>query len=96
MLRAEAEGFVKTNVGIDKEEAIDFIEKAIIKSNNESSEQIALPSKTAIKGFWNLPFLMKHCRKLKKKQIRKRLRSFLKTWDSCYWPHLWAKKEFWP
>lgn len=42
MLRAEAEGFVKTNVGIDKEEAIGFIEKAIIKSNNESSEQITL------------------------------------------------------
>ncbi|PWN71875.1 RNA-binding transcriptional accessory protein [Chryseobacterium phosphatilyticum] len=42
MLRAEAEGFVKTNVGVDKEEAIGFIEKAIIKSNNESSEQIAL------------------------------------------------------
>lgn len=45
MLRAESEGFVKTNVEIDKEEAIDFIEKAIIKSNNESSEQIALAIK---------------------------------------------------
>lgn len=49
MLRAEAEGFVKTNVGIDKEEAIDFIEKAIIKSNNESSEQIALTIKDSYK-----------------------------------------------
>lgn len=49
MLRAEAEGFVKTNVGIDKEEAIDFIEKAIIKSNNESSEQIALAIKDSYK-----------------------------------------------
>lgn len=49
MLRAEAEGFVKKNVGIDKEEAIDFIEKAIIKSNNESSEQIALAIKDSYK-----------------------------------------------
>ncbi|BFO68373.1 Tex family protein [Chryseobacterium sp. KCF3-3] len=49
MLRAETEGFVKTNVGIDKDEAIDFIEKAIIKSNNESSEQIALAIKDSYK-----------------------------------------------
>lgn len=49
MLRAEAEGFVKTNVGIDKEEAIDFIEKAIIKSNNDSSDQIALAIKDSYK-----------------------------------------------
>ncbi|MCQ9638340.1 RNA-binding transcriptional accessory protein [Chryseobacterium sp. WG14] len=49
MLRAETEGFVKTNVGIDKEEAIDFIEKAVIKTNNESSEQIALAIKDGYK-----------------------------------------------
>ena len=49
MLRAESEGFVKTNVEIDKEEAIDFIEKAIIKSNNESSEQISLAIKDSYK-----------------------------------------------
>lgn len=49
MLRAEAEGFVKTNIGIDKDEAIEFIEKAIIKSNNESAEQIALAIKDSYK-----------------------------------------------
>ncbi|KMQ64818.1 RNA-binding protein [Chryseobacterium angstadtii] len=49
MLRAESEGFVKVNIGIDKEEAIDFIEKAIIKSNNESSEQIAIAIKDSYK-----------------------------------------------
>lgn len=49
MLRAESEGFVKTNVEIDKEEAIEFIEKAIIKSNNEASEQIALAIKDSYK-----------------------------------------------
>lgn len=49
MLRAESEGFVKTNVGIDKEEAIDFIENAIIKSNNETSEQISLAVKDSYK-----------------------------------------------
>jgi uncharacterized protein len=49
MLRAETEGFVKTNIGIDKEEAIDFIENAIIKSNNESAEQISLAIKDSYK-----------------------------------------------
>lgn len=49
MLRAESEGFVKTNVGIDKEEAIEFIEKAIIKSSNEASEQISLAIKDSYK-----------------------------------------------
>lgn len=49
MLRAESEGFVKTNVGIDKEEAIDFIENAIIKSNNETAEQISLAIKDSYK-----------------------------------------------
>ncbi|HCR77057.1 MAG TPA: RNA-binding transcriptional accessory protein [Chryseobacterium sp.] len=49
MLRAESEGFVKTNIGIDKEEAIDFIENAIIKSNNETSEQISLAIKDSYK-----------------------------------------------
>lgn len=49
MLRAEAEGFVKINVEIDKEEAIDFIENSIIKSNNESSKQISLAIKDCYK-----------------------------------------------
>ncbi|KFE97947.1 RNA-binding protein [Chryseobacterium formosense] len=49
MLRAEAEGFVKTNIGIDKDEALDFIENAIIKSKNESSEQIILAIKDSYK-----------------------------------------------
>ncbi len=49
MLRAEAEGFVKTNIDIDKDEAIDFIENAIIKSKNESSEQIVLAIKDSYK-----------------------------------------------
>ncbi|MCX8534096.1 Tex family protein [Chryseobacterium luquanense] len=49
MLRAESEGFVKTNIGIDKDEALDFIENAIIKSKNESSEQIALAIKDSYK-----------------------------------------------
>jgi len=49
MLRAESEGYVKTNVGIDKDEAIEFIENAIIKSNNETAEQIALAIKDSYK-----------------------------------------------
>ncbi|WP_426278415.1 Tex family protein [Chryseobacterium sp. S-02] len=49
MLRAETEGFVKINIAIDKEEAIDFIENAVIKSNNESAEQISLAIKDSYK-----------------------------------------------
>ncbi|ASW73259.1 RNA-binding protein [Chryseobacterium piperi] len=49
MLRAEAEGFVKVSVDIDKGEAVEFIENAVIKSNNDSSEQIALAIKDSYK-----------------------------------------------
>ena len=42
MLRAEAEGFVKTKIEIDKDEALDLIQNAILKSNNECTEQIAI------------------------------------------------------
>ncbi|MXS71160.1 S1 RNA-binding domain-containing protein [Flavobacteriaceae bacterium W22] len=49
MLRAEAEGFVRTNISIDKDEALEFIENAIIKSDNECSEQISLAIKDSYK-----------------------------------------------
>ena len=39
MLRAESEGFVKLNVAIEKEEAIDFIEENIIKNKNSNATQ---------------------------------------------------------
>lgn len=42
MLRAENEGFVKTSVDIEKDEALDLIGNAIIKSNNSSTKQIEL------------------------------------------------------
>ncbi|KQM41806.1 Tex family protein [Chryseobacterium sp. Leaf201] len=50
LLRAESEGFVKVNTGISKEEAIEFIEKAIIKiGNNETAGQIASAVKDSYK-----------------------------------------------
>ncbi|MBQ0151386.1 MAG: RNA-binding transcriptional accessory protein [Chryseobacterium sp.] len=49
MLRAEAEGYVKTNITVDKEEALDFIHQAIIKSKNECSDQISLAIKDSYK-----------------------------------------------
>lgn len=42
MLRAENEGFIKTSIDIDKNEALDLIENAIIKSNNSFTKQIEL------------------------------------------------------
>lgn len=49
MLRAEKEGFVKTSVNIDKNEAIPLIENALIKSKNDSAEQISLAIKDSYK-----------------------------------------------
>jgi uncharacterized protein len=49
MLRAEAEGFVKLNVEIEQEEAIDFIKKEIIKSNNNTTEHLELAIKDSYK-----------------------------------------------
>jgi uncharacterized protein len=49
MLRAEAEGFIKFKIEVDKEEAISFIEDTIIKSNNEATQQIELAIKDSYK-----------------------------------------------
>ncbi|MDP9957894.1 uncharacterized protein J2X97_003568 [Epilithonimonas hungarica] len=49
MLRAENEGFVKVSVDIEKDEAFDLIDKAIIKSNNSSAKQIELAITDAYK-----------------------------------------------
>ena len=42
MLRAENEGFVKVSVGIDKDEAMEMMENAVIKNKNSSAKQIKL------------------------------------------------------
>ncbi|KFC22138.1 Tex family protein [Epilithonimonas lactis] len=42
MLRAENEGFVKVSVDVDKEEALELMENAVIKSNNSTTKQIEL------------------------------------------------------
>lgn len=50
MLRAEAEGFVKLNVSIEKGEAIDFIEENVIKNRkSEAAEQLELAIKDSYK-----------------------------------------------
>ncbi|MEY2702227.1 MAG: hypothetical protein RLY43_860 [Bacteroidota bacterium] len=50
MLRAEAEGFVKLNVAIEKEEALDFIEENIIKNkNSDTTEHLKLAIKDSYK-----------------------------------------------
>jgi protein Tex len=50
MLRAEAEGFVKLNVTIEKEEALDFIEENIIKNkNSDATEHLELAIKDSYK-----------------------------------------------
>lgn len=49
MLRAEAEGFIKFNVTIEKEEALEFIEDAIIKRNNDTTHHLELAIKDSYK-----------------------------------------------
>lgn len=50
MLRAEAEGFVKLNVAIEKEEALGFIEENIIKNkNSDATEYLELAIKDSYK-----------------------------------------------
>lgn len=50
LLRAEAEGFVKVNTGISKEEAVAFIEQAIIKTDdNETAGHVALAIRDSYK-----------------------------------------------
>jgi protein Tex len=49
MLRAENEGFIKLNVDIENEEAIQFIKENIIKSNNDTTEYLELAIKDSYK-----------------------------------------------
>ena len=49
MLRAEKEGFVKLNIEIENQEAIDFIENEIIIANNDTTEHIELAIKDSYK-----------------------------------------------
>lgn len=52
MLRAEAEGFIKLNVGLndeDKDEVIRFMEDNLIKTNNDCAEQIEKAIKDSYK-----------------------------------------------
>ncbi|TBX71211.1 RNA-binding transcriptional accessory protein [Flavobacterium silvisoli] len=49
MLRAEAEGFVKLNVAIENEEALEFIENNTIKNNRETADQLRLAIKDSYK-----------------------------------------------
>lgn len=49
ILRAETEGFIKLKIEIDNDKALAKIEDRIVRSNNDSSEQIALAIKDAYK-----------------------------------------------
>lgn len=49
MLRAENEGFVKVSVSVEKEEALEIMENAVIKSQNDCAKQVALAIADAYK-----------------------------------------------
>mgnify|MGYP006185903087 FL=1 len=49
MLRAEAEGFVKMNIEIEPEEALEFIENNTIENNKETAHQLKLAIKDSYK-----------------------------------------------
>lgn len=49
MLRAEKEGFIKVSVDVEKDEAIEIMEHAVIKSNNDCAKQIEIAIADAYK-----------------------------------------------
>ena len=49
MLRAENEGFIKLNIDIESDEALDFIENEIIKAKNDTTNHIELAIKDSYK-----------------------------------------------
>lgn len=49
MLRAENEGFIKFNVEIENEEAIELMEQAIIKNNRDTADHLRLAVKDSYK-----------------------------------------------
>ncbi|MDY3364156.1 Tex family protein [Riemerella anatipestifer] len=49
LLRAENEGFIKLKIEIDNDEVFNFIEKSIIKNNNETAHYISTAIKDAYK-----------------------------------------------
>jgi uncharacterized protein len=95
MLRAESEGFVKTNVGIDKEEAIDFIENAIIKSNNETSEQISLAIKDSYKRLLEPAISNETLQEAKEKADKKAIEIFSENLTQLLLAPPLGEKRFW-
>lgn len=49
MLRAENEGFVKISVDVEQEDALEIIEKNILKANNDTTSHIKLAAKDSFK-----------------------------------------------
>lgn len=49
ILRAEEEGFLRINVEIDEEQALERLERQFVKGNNASADQVALAVKDAYK-----------------------------------------------
>lgn len=49
MFRGENEGFLRVRIGVDKEEALEVIERHVVKSRNESADQV----KDAIADCWS-------------------------------------------
>lgn len=76
MLRAEAEGFVKTSIGIDKTEALESIEKAVVRSDNDSSEQIVLAIRDSYKRLLEPALSNEALQEAKEKADRKAIEIF--------------------
>jgi uncharacterized protein len=70
MLRAENEGFIKVSVDIDKEEALEIMENATLKSNNDCSKQIKLAIADAYKRLLEPAISNEALQKPKKKQTK--------------------------
>lgn len=84
MLRAENEGFVKTSVDIDKEEALDLMENAVIKSNNSTTKQIELAIADSYKRLLEPAISNEALQEAKEKQTSKPLKFSRRTCSNFY------------
>ena len=93
MLRAESEGIVKTKIEIDKDEALDFVENTIIKSNNECADQLALAIKDSYKRLLEPAISNETLQEAKEKADQKAIEIFSENlWQLLLAPPLGEKR----
>lgn len=84
--RGEAEGFLKVNLEIEEEKALEGIEKIVVKGNNECTSQVRMAVRMLINGCYFLRLKLNICLLPNKKRTQKRSGYLRKIYASYYWP----------